>query len=37
VLRHALVRMPEPIQWVEPVNAPAAADTVDEAGKTLAH
>ncbi|OWK18525.1 hypothetical protein AJ88_06295 [Mesorhizobium amorphae CCBAU 01583] len=27
VLRHALVRMPEPIEWVEPVNPPAAADT----------
>ena len=38
VLRHALVRMPEPIEWVEPVTPPAAAvDTVDEAGKTFAH
>jgi ATP-dependent Lon protease len=37
VLRHALVRMPEPIEWVEPVNPPAATDTTDDAGKTLAH
>ena len=38
VLRHALLRMPEPIEWTEPVNAPApAADPVDDAGKTLAH
>ncbi|RVD33589.1 endopeptidase La, partial [Mesorhizobium sp. M4B.F.Ca.ET.019.03.1.1] len=37
VLRHALVRMPEAIEWVEPVNAPAAADSGDDAGKSLAH
>ena len=37
VLRHALVRMPEPIEWVEPVNAPPAADAGDDAGKSLAH
>ncbi|MBL8581800.1 MAG: endopeptidase La, partial [Rhizobiaceae bacterium] len=36
VLRHALVRMPEPIEWVEPVEPPAAAGK-DEAGKVLAH
>ena len=36
VLRHALVRMPEPIEWVEP--AEAAAAKPDEAGAaTLAH
>jgi ATP-dependent Lon protease len=37
VLRHALVRMPEPIEWVEPVTPPKAAEAVDEAGKGLAH
>ncbi|TIO91732.1 MAG: endopeptidase La, partial [Mesorhizobium sp.] len=37
VLRHALVRMPEPIEWVEPVNPPAGADAGDDAGKSLAH
>ena len=38
VLRHALVRMPEPIEWVEPLTPPAAsADAADESGKTLAH
>jgi ATP-dependent Lon protease len=34
VLQHALVRMPEPIEWVEPVTPPNAGD---EAGKSLAH
>ncbi|HEV7255621.1 MAG TPA: endopeptidase La [Mesorhizobium sp.] len=39
VLRHALVRMPEPIEWVEPVNAPVATpELIDEgAGTSLAH
>ena len=37
VLRHALVRMPEPIEWVEPVSTPAPADAADEAGASLAH
>jgi len=38
VLRHALVRMPEPIEWTEPVETPAAKpDVLDEAGKSLAH
>jgi ATP-dependent Lon protease len=38
VLRHALVRMPEPIEWVEPVTPPATAvDSGEDAGKTLAH
>jgi len=37
VLRHALVRMPEPIEWVEPVNPPATTDSADDAGKSLAH
>jgi ATP-dependent Lon protease len=36
VLRHALVRMPEPIEWVEPVEPPAAKP--DDASQTsLAH
>jgi len=33
VLRHALVRMPEAIEWVEPVAAPAAKP--DDASQTL--
>jgi ATP-dependent Lon protease len=38
VLKHALVRMPEPIEWVEPVTAATpAADTSDETGKFVAH
>jgi ATP-dependent Lon protease len=39
VLRHALVRMPEPIEWVEPVESAATkADVADDAGATtLAH
>ncbi|TGT23689.1 hypothetical protein EN812_35115, partial [Mesorhizobium sp. M4B.F.Ca.ET.169.01.1.1] len=37
VLAHALTRMPEPIEWVEPVNAPAPVDSGDDAGKSLAH
>ncbi len=38
VLKHALVRMPEPIEWVEPVTPPATAiEAVDETGKTFAH
>jgi ATP-dependent Lon protease len=38
VLRHALVRMPEPIEWTEPVETPAAKpEVLDEAGKSLAH
>src|SRR5690606_11623868 len=36
VLRHALVRMPEPIEWVEPVE-PAAAKADDNSAQTLAH
>src|SRR5690606_5456083 len=36
VLEHALVRMPEPIEWVEPV--PAASKVGDEAQQqTVAH
>jgi ATP-dependent Lon protease len=35
VLQHALVRMPTPIEWVEPVETPKAVG--DEAGKSLAH
>jgi ATP-dependent Lon protease len=38
VLRHALVRMPEPIDWTEPAEAvPAKPDATDEGGKALAH
>jgi ATP-dependent Lon protease len=36
VLRHALVRMPEPIEWVEPVE-PATAKTDGNGAQTLAH
>ncbi len=39
VLRHALVRMPEPIDWVEPVETPSAKTeaTEDAGAATLAH
>ncbi|MCV0397132.1 MAG: endopeptidase La [Rhizobiaceae bacterium] len=38
VLGHALVRMPEPIEWTEPAEQPAAgADTGDDAPPALAH
>jgi len=37
VLRHALVRMPEPIEWTEPESAPAPADSADDGGKFIAH
>ncbi|WP_269930200.1 endopeptidase La [Aminobacter sp. HY435] len=38
VLRHALVRMPEPIEWTEPVDVPAAqTDSSEDAGKGFAH
>ncbi|BCH33621.1 Lon protease [Mesorhizobium sp. L-8-10] len=39
VLRHALVRMPEAIEWVEPADAPAAKpEAGDEAGaQSFAH
>jgi ATP-dependent Lon protease len=39
VLRHALVRMPEPIEWVEPAESPAAKTEVaeDAGAATLAH
>jgi ATP-dependent Lon protease len=39
VLRHALVRMPEPIEWVEPVETPAtkAEGAEDTGAATLAH
>ena len=36
VLRHALVRMPEPIEWVEPVETPATKPG-DAAQTSLAH
>ncbi|WP_274424662.1 endopeptidase La [Chelativorans sp. YIM 93263] len=38
VLQYALVRQPEPIEWVEPVTAPTAVDVSDEAAnQTVAH
>ena len=38
VLRHALVRMPEPIEWTEPVETPAPkVDPAGDAAKSLAH
>ena len=38
VLRHALVRMPEPIEWTEPVSPPAKADKIEEpASSAFAH
>jgi ATP-dependent Lon protease len=37
VLRHALVRMPDPIEWVEPAETPASVDATDDSGKGLAH
>jgi ATP-dependent Lon protease len=37
VLRHALVRMPEPIEWTEPAVTPAPVSEPDDSGKTLAH
>ncbi|HEU4986523.1 MAG TPA: endopeptidase La [Rhizobiaceae bacterium] len=38
VLRHALVCMPEPIEWTEPVEPAAKVDLPDQAGKqTVAH
>jgi ATP-dependent Lon protease len=36
VLRHALVRMPEPIEWVEPVE-PVKPVVADEPGTVVAH
>ncbi|MGN8022208.1 endopeptidase La [Phyllobacterium sp. 22229] len=37
VIRHALVRQPEPIEWTEPVNVPAAAVVEDDASAQIAH
>ncbi|MCT7375815.1 endopeptidase La [Chelativorans salis] len=38
VLEHALVRKPEPIEWVEPVAAAQNVDVADKAGsQTVAH
>jgi len=38
VLEHALVRLPEPIEWVEPVTTPTTADVSDDAGQpAVAH
>jgi ATP-dependent Lon protease len=38
VLRHALVRMPEPIEWTEPTGPVATPpEPVDDAGKAFAH
>jgi ATP-dependent Lon protease len=38
VLRHALTRMPEPIEWTEPVEQPAKTDKIEEpASPAFAH
>jgi len=37
VLRHALQRMPEPIEWVEPENAPVKRDGSDDTAIGVAH
>jgi ATP-dependent Lon protease len=38
VLQHALVRMPQPIEWAEPADTVAAkAESGEESGKALAH
>ncbi|MGB6117745.1 MAG: endopeptidase La [Mesorhizobium sp.] len=37
VLQHALQRMPEPIEWVEPVDAPVKRDLGDDASIGVAH
>jgi ATP-dependent Lon protease len=37
VLQHALVRMPEAIEWAEPETAPKPDDAADEATTPLAH
>jgi ATP-dependent Lon protease len=37
VLRHALVRMPEPIEWTEPATPAVSPSVDDDDGKPLAH
>jgi ATP-dependent Lon protease len=37
VLRHALQRMPEPIEWVEPEDAPVKRDGADDTAIGVAH
>jgi ATP-dependent Lon protease len=37
VLGHALTRMPEPIEWTEPVSPPATEGLEDSAAQTVAH
>jgi ATP-dependent Lon protease len=37
VLGHALTRMPEPIEWTEPVSPPATDGLEDSAAQTVAH
>ncbi|KAB2684090.1 MULTISPECIES: endopeptidase La [Brucella/Ochrobactrum group] len=37
VLRHALVREPEPIEWTEPANATPVPSVEEEAGAPMAH
>ncbi len=37
VLRHALTRMPEPIEWVEPVESTGKVDVAEAGGQTIAH
>ena len=36
VLKHALVRQPEPIEWTEPAHVPSSV-VEDEAGAQIAH
>ncbi len=37
VLKHALVREPEPIEWTEPANATPVPSVEEEAGASMAH
>ncbi|MDS1134843.1 endopeptidase La [Nitratireductor indicus] len=37
VLQHALTRMPEPIEWVEPVESTGKVDVTEAGGQTIAH
>ncbi|WP_343314196.1 endopeptidase La [Brucella sp. BE17] len=37
VLKHALVREPEPIEWTEPETAPSTTSVDDDAGAATAH
>jgi ATP-dependent Lon protease len=37
VLKYALVRQPEPIEWTEPAHVPASSVVEDDAGAQIAH